>query len=82
VLFNNETAIFLGPGANAKATNFEISVPPRIKTYLISGLEPGQECKIGFEPDRNWWDISIKPGSDGTVNGVGVVLLETKAPTY
>jgi serine/threonine protein kinase len=82
VLLNDETAIFLGPGANAKATNFEISVPPRIKTYLISGLEPGKSCKIGFEPDRNWWDISIKEGSDGTVNGAGVVLLETKAPTY
>jgi serine/threonine protein kinase len=82
VLFNNETAIFLGPGADAKAANFEISVPPGIKTYLISGLEPGQECKIGFEPDRNWWDISIKSGSDGTVSSAGVVLLETKAPTY
>jgi serine/threonine protein kinase len=81
VLLNDETAIFLGPGADAKATNFEISVPPRIKTYLVAGLEPGTSCKIGFEPDRNWWDISIQPGTDGTVNSVGVVLLETKAPT-
>jgi hypothetical protein len=49
---------------------------------LISGLEPGKNCKVGFEPDRNWWDISIKEGTDGTVNGAGVVMLETKAPTY
>jgi hypothetical protein len=82
VLFNKESAIFLGPGADAKAANFEISVPPGIKTYLISGLEPGTSCKVGFEPDRNWWDISIKPGTDGTVNNSGVVMLETKAPTY
>ncbi len=82
VLLNNETAIFLGPGANAKATNFDISVPPGIKMYLVGGLEPGQDCKIGFEADRNWWDISIKPGTDGTVSSAGVVVLETKAPTY
>jgi serine/threonine protein kinase len=81
VLLNNETAVFLGPGAQANPTNFDVAVPPGIKTYLISGLEPGNNCKIGFEPDRNWWYISIKPGDDGTVNNAGVVTLETKAPT-
>jgi hypothetical protein len=81
VLLNNETAIFLGPGADAKATNFDVAVPPGIKTYLIAGLEPGTSCKVGFEPDRNWWYISIKPGSDGAVSIAGVVRLETKAPT-
>ena len=81
VLLNGETAVFLGPGAQAKATNFDVAVPPGIKTYLVGGLEPGTNCKIGFEADRNWWYISIKPGSDGTVNSEGVVKLETKAPT-
>jgi hypothetical protein len=82
VLLNNQTAVFLGPGAQANPTNFDVAVPPGIKTYLISGLEPGKNCKIGFEPDRNWWYISIKDGTDGTVNAAGVVTLETKAPTY
>jgi serine/threonine protein kinase len=81
VLLNDETAVFLGPGAQANATNFDVAVPPGIKTYLVGGLEPGTSCKIGFEPDRNWWYISIKPGTDGTVNSAGVVVLETKAPT-
>ena len=81
VLLNNQTAIFLGPGAQANPTTFDVTVPPGIKSYLVGGLEPGTGCKIGFEPDRNWWYISIKPGSDGTVNSEGVVVLETKAPT-
>jgi serine/threonine protein kinase len=81
VLLNNETAVFLGPGAQANPTNFDVAVPPGIKTYLIAGLEPGKNCKVGFEPDRNWWYISVKPGSDGTVSTAGVVMLETKAPT-
>jgi serine/threonine protein kinase len=81
VLLNNETAVFLGPGAQANPTNFDVAVPPGIKTYLIAGLEPGKNCKVGFEPDRNWWYISIKPGSDGAVSTAGVVMLETKAPT-
>jgi hypothetical protein len=81
VLLNNETAVFLGPGSQAGPSSFDVTVPPGIKTYLISGLEPGTNCKVGFEPDRNWWYISIKPGGDGTVNNAGVVRLETKAPT-
>jgi hypothetical protein len=81
VLLNNETAIFLGPGAQANSTNFDVAVPPGIKTYLVAGLEPGKNCKVGFEPDRNWWYISIKPGSDGVVSTAGVAMLETKAPT-
>jgi hypothetical protein len=82
VLLNEETAVFLAPGAQANAANFDVTVPPGIKTYLVGGLEPGTNCKVGFEPDRNWWYISIKPGTDGTVNTEGVVTLETKAPTY
>ena len=81
VLLNDESAFFLAPGAQANATNFDVAVPPSIKSYLVAGLEPGTGCKIGFEPDRNWWYISIKPGKDGTVNNQGVVMLETKAPT-
>jgi serine/threonine protein kinase len=81
VLLNDETAVFLAPGAQANATNFDVAVPPGIKTYLVGGLEPGTGCKVGFEPDRNWWYISIKPGTDGTVDSEGVVMLETKAPT-
>ena len=80
VLLNNQTAIFLGPGVQANPTNFDVAVPPGIKSYLISGLEPGKNCKLGFEPDRNWWYISIKPGNDGAVSGEGVVMLETQAP--
>jgi hypothetical protein len=81
VLLNNETAVFLGPGAQANPTNFDVAVPPGIKTYLISGLKPGGNWRLGFETDRNWWTVTIKPGNDGKVSGEGVVMLETKAPT-
>jgi serine/threonine protein kinase len=81
VLLNNETAVFLGPGAQANPTSFDVAVPPGIKTYLIAGLEPGKNCTLEYQPNRNWWYISIKPGNDGTVSGAGVVVLETKAPT-
>jgi serine/threonine protein kinase len=81
VLLNEQTAVFLGPTLQSSAANFDVAVPPGIKIYLISGLEPGSNWKLGFTTDRNWWNITIKPGNDGAVSSEGVVMLETQAPT-
>jgi hypothetical protein len=81
VLLDEQTAIFLGPGREASAANFEVSVPPGITKYIVSGLEAPGSWKVGFEPNRNWWTITLKPGNDGAVSSEGVVELKTPEPT-
>ena len=80
VLLDEQTAIFLGPGSEASAANFDVSVPPGIGKYIIGGLQPPGNWKINFEPNRNWWSITLKPGRDGAVSDEGVVVLQTPEP--
>ncbi len=74
-LFAGKTAVFLGVGSSASASNFRVNVPLGITRYIITGLTPGMSYDMEFEPDRGWNYITLKSGKSGTVNSAGVLVL-------
>jgi hypothetical protein len=58
----------------------DVGVPPNIDRYLVTNLRPGARYDLEFQPNRNWWSISLKTGGRYTVSSSGVLVLEARAP--
>jgi serine/threonine protein kinase len=77
---NEKTAVFFNFAGSS--LQFEgVGVPPGIRRYLITNLRPGARYDLEFQPNRNWWSITLKSGGRYTVSSSGVLVLEAQAPS-